>query len=305
MSTMAEAEELRDDVSLLPEPDSGRQIITTDTLVEGVHFLADDPLETVGQKLVQVNVSDILAKGALPKAALFNLTWPKGRSEQDLRDLISGLGRSIPGQFPLIGGDTTSTNGPIVLSLTLIGECLGAGPVRRSGAAAGDDIWVSGTIGDAYLGLKVRLGELCPEDALVRAYQIPQIPEFSIARCVAEFASASIDVSDGLLADIGHVAEQSGLRAELLQDNVPLSDEARRILSDDATSVQIADLLSGGDDYQSLFTARIDKRSVIEAFCAEAGVKITRIGRMVEGDGVELLDASENPVNFLTTGWQH
>lgn len=302
---MAEADQLRDDVSLLPEPGSGRQIITTDTLVEGVHFLADDPLDTVGQKLVRVNVSDILAKGAFPKAALFNLTWPKGRSEQELRALISGLGRSIPGQFPLIGGDTTSTNGPVVLSLTLIGECLGAGPVRRSGAEAGDDIWVSGTIGDAYLGLKVRLGELSPDDALVRAYQIPQIPDVSIARCVAEFAGAAIDVSDGLLADIGHIAEQSGLRAELLQDNVPFSDEARRILGDGDSGFQIADLLSGGDDYQSLFTARIGKRSDIEAFCAETGEKITRIGRMVEGEGVVLLDASESPVNFLTTGWQH
>lgn len=302
---MAEADELRDDVSLLPEQGSRRQIITTDTLVEGVHFLSDDPLETVGQKLVRVNVSDILAKGALPTAALFNLTWPKGRSEEDLRSLIAGLGQSIPSQFSLIGGDTTSTNGPMVLSLTLIGECLGAGPVRRSGASVGDDIWVTGTIGDAYLGLKVRLGELASDEALVRAYHIPQIPDFLIARCVSEFANASVDVSDGLLADIGHIAEVSGLRAELVQDDVPLSEAARRILTNDATNIGMIDLLGGGDDYQTLFTAAVGKRVDIETFGAENGLKMTRIGRMVEGTGVALFDPSGNPVNFLTTGWQH
>lgn len=302
MATSEDAAGLKDDVSVLPTSDR-RQIITTDTLVEGVHFLSDDPIETVGQKLVLVNISDILAKGAVPTAALFNLTWPKSRGEDDLQALVSGLAQFIPSRFPLFGGDTTSTTGPMVLSLTLIGECILDAPVRRSGGKAGDDIWVTGHIGDAFLGLLVRKAQIPNARELERIYQVPKIPPVEISECVARFANASIDVSDGLLADVGHVAEESGLSAVISLADVPFSTAAQSLLS---TGVAIkTDLLSGGDDYQTLFTAPSDKRDDIKRYAARAGLHLTRIGHLEAGEGISLRNPDGSPVNFLTTGWQH
>lgn len=295
---------LRDDVAQLPNQ-TAAAIITTDTLVEGVHFLPGDPLDLVGQKLVRVNLSDCLSKGARPTAALFNLTWPKLRTDAELKQLISGLTEFMPHEFPLIGGDTTSIDGPIVLSLTLIGECHGEGPVRRGGGKPGDDIWVSGTIGDAYLGLKCRQGALPSDEFLEPAYLRPNLPDWSISQCVSRFAHASADISDGLIADLEHICEASGLGAELKAEDIPLSDAAKKILGSSAHAIELGHLMGGGDDYQTLFTAPPENRADILDFVKHEGLALTRIGLLKAGAGVTALEANGNPMKILMTGWKH
>ena len=305
LSKQAGAEGLRDDVSLLPSRTDAR-IITTDTLVEGVHFFASDPLDTVAKKLVRVNVSDCLAKGAKPKDALLNLTWPKKRSDDDLRLFVSGLAEDFAQfEIDLIGGDTTSTNGQMVLSLTLIGACVGLGPTRRRGARENDDIWVSGTIGDARLGLECLIQSLADQPDLVARYRVPDVPIPDIADCIARYATASIDVSDGLVADLRHLAEAANLKAEILADHVPLSDETRKITDADLSNLTFSDLVTGGDDYQALFTASPNARDALEAWSRKSGQRLSRIGCFVKGEGVDVLNANGDPLKILTPGWQH
>ena len=218
LATSPGADGLRDDVAEIGTLDGGARLIATkDAIVEGVHFLSDDPIDTVARKLVRVNVSDIIAKGARPDGALLALVWPKGRSVEEIGGFAQALGEDLARWgAQLVGGDTTSTDGPLTLSLTLFGRCGARGPVRRSGARAGDDLWVTGVIGDGWLGLQAAKGALAKLGAeerafLVARYRVPEPPPLAVADLVAEFASSSIDISDGLVADAGHIAEASGV----------------------------------------------------------------------------------------------
>lgn len=307
LATSAGADGLRDDVAEIETP--GRTILTADAIVEGVHFLPDDPLETVGAKLVRVNVSDIVAKGGRPGAAMLSLVWPMGRSTGQLEDLARGLRKSLDKWGAhLAGGDTTSTNGPLVLSLTLAGGCGERGPVRRSGAQPGEDVWVTGTIGDGWLGLQAAtgaLGQLSQEarSLLISPYRVPEPPKLKFAGVVAAHATASIDVSDGLCADAGHVAEASGVAIRLEAGLVPLSAVAASYVTNGRAS--LAALLTGGDDYQTLFCAPPGARDAIQADCAGAGITVTRIGRVETGRGVVVVDPSGHPMPFDRAGWRH
>ncbi|MAI92064.1 thiamine-phosphate kinase [Ponticaulis sp.] len=299
LSGYSGAEGLSDDVSLVPVS-SAQQIITTDTLAEGVHFFSDDPLFTVGQKLVRVNVSDCLAKGALPKFALFNLTWPRSRTDAELSQLIDGLGTDFHSfKIDLIGGDTTASEREIVLSLTLIGEAANARIVRRSSAKVDEDVWVTGLIGCGALGLAARR-ELGPaqEDHRVAPYLVPELPRLSTASLIGEYASASADVSDGLLADLGHIADASGAGIECHLSDIPLVENAEFGLLE-------LDLLTGGDDYQTVFTAPVSAREAIERDARTYGQAVSRIGRVTVGQGVRLIGSDGMPIKVLKSGWQH
>ena len=303
------ADGLRDDVAEIET--TGRVIVTADTLVEGVHFLKADPIASLAAKLVRVNVSDIIAKGAAPAGALLMLTWPKDRPLAAAESFARRLGEELDlWGAHLLGGDTTSTAGPLTLSMTLLGECSSRGPVRRSGANPGEDLWVTGVIGDGWLGLKAALGELSVSDArdiaaLIDAYRIPQPPPLKFAALIAAHASAAIDVSDGLVADAGHLAAAS--KAELIIDwmDVPLGEAARRWLKSSAPDAEIGALLTGGDDYQTLFTAPPAARAAIREESAAIGVRMTRIGRVEAGEGVSLIDASGSVLILKETGWRH
>lgn len=296
------ADALRDDVAEV-DLKSGRLIVTADAIVEGVHFLADDPLWTVAAKLVRVNVSDILAKGGKPAGALLSLAWPKGRPADELAEFAARLQSDLAlWGGHLIGGDTTSTPGPLTLSLTLMGWCGPRGPVRRSGAKAGEDIWVSGPIGDGWLGLQAAqggLGELSEADrlTLADAYRLPRVGPLGLADVIAAHGGGAIDISDGLAADAAHVAEASGVRLTIELDAVPRSAPAQRWL---AAGGQIARLLTGGDDYQALFTAAAEARPAIAA----SQPPFTRIGRVEAGRGVSFLAADGAEVK-IEGGWRH
>ncbi len=295
------ADDLRDDVAEI----APGLIATNDAIVEGIHFLPDDPLHTVAQKLVRVNVSDIIAKGGKPDAALLALVWPKGRPHEQLEDFALGLGKDLQRWGAhLVGGDTTSTDGPLTLSLTLLGKVGARGPVRRSGAKPGEDVWVTGDIGDSWLGLQAATGALGPliaeaRNQLVSRYRVPEPPRLPFADLVAARASASIDISDGLVADAGHIAEASSVRVVIEAPLVPLSATATHHVENG--KVDLRALLTGGDDYQTLFTAPQAARKAVRT----SGAKLTRIGRVTAGEGVVVLDAGGQPLQFDTAGWRH
>lgn len=301
LATSPGADGLRDDVAEI----APGLIATKDAIVEGVHFLPDDPLGTVAQKLVRVNVSDIIAKGGRPDAALLALVWPKSRSFSQIDDFSRALGADLQRWGAhLVGGDTTATDGPLTLSLTLLGRVGKRGPVRRSGARAGDDIWVSGTIGDGWLGLQAAKGAFGKLDAearsfLVSKYRVPEPPRLPMADLIAAHAHASIDISDGLIADAGHVAEASGLALVIEAARVPLSAAGHGFLAN--AKADLLALLTGGDDYQTLFTAPPSARAAIEA----SGEAVTRIGRVEQGEGVRLLDTSGAQIPAANPGWKH
>jgi len=297
LATSPGADGLRDDVAEI----APGLIATMDAIVEGIHFLPDDPLETVAQKLVRVNVSDIIAKGGKPDAALLALVWPKGRPHEQLEGFARGLRKDLDRWVAhLVGGDTTSTDGPLTLTLTLMGRVGTRGPVRRSGAQVGDDVWVTGTIGDSWLGLQAAtgaLGKLSAEalNLLVSRYRVPEPPRLAFADVVATHATASIDVSDGLVADAGHIAEASGIRLEIDAAAIPLSPTGRMYVENNR--VTLAGLLTGGDDYQTLFTAPPSARAAITG--------ATRIGEAKAGEGVVVRDASGAEIAFDHTGFRH
>lgn len=297
---------LQDDVAEIARLENGeRLVVTCDAIVEGVHFLPDDPIATVARKLVRVNVSDILAKGGKPDAAFLALVWPRNRDQSEIADFARALGADLQKWGAhLAGGDTTATDGPLALTLTLTGRTGKRGPVRRAGAIPGDDIWVTGTIGDGWLGLQAAKGafpHLIAEGraALIAPYHTPAIQPLAAADVVAANASASIDVSDGLIADAMHVAEASRVRLVIEADKVPLSAIARNYL--DNARVELLSLLTGGDDYQILFTAASERSADIRASKTPA----TLIGRAEEGSGVRLLDGSGCEIPVGSGGWAH
>ncbi len=274
LATSKGAAGLLDDVAEL-SIGSGRLVVTCDALIESVHFLADDPIDTVARKLVRVNVSDILAKGALPAEALLSLGWPAGRPEAELAKFAEALGDDL-GKWgaTLIGGDTVRAPQGLMVSLTMTGRCGARGPIRRSGAGLGDDVWVTGQIGAGGLGLDAaRRGG---RSDLARRYRVPEPPGLEIARLIATHATASIDVSDGLLADGRKIASASDVQMALALDDTPF-------VQAQATLAGALKLATAGDDYQTLFTAKPASR---DDLVASTGVSLTRIGRMLEGQGV-------------------
>ena len=301
LATSSGADNLRDDVAEI----SPGLIATKDAIVEGIHFLPDDPLESVAQKLVRVNVSDIIAKGGKPDAALLALIWPKTRPHTELEGFARGLGKDLERWGAhLAGGDTTSTDGPLTLTLTLLGRVGPRGPVRRSGASPGDDIWVTGTIGDGALGLAVAQGRLAdPTGHLLDRYRLPR-PRLGLALgglAPNGLVTASMDVSDGLVQDLGHICRHSGLGAEVEAARVPLSAPARAAGPD-----WMATILTGGDDYEVLMTLPPDHADAMRAEAHRAGIPITRIGRMVPGlSTVCVLDSTGAPISLGPGGWSH
>lgn len=290
------AARLTDDTAQL-SPATGPVVITTDAMVEGVHFLGSDPIDSIARKLVRVNVSDILASGAEPAEALLTLGWPSGGSEGELAGFAAALGEEL-GLWgaSLIGGDTVTSPGGLFVSLTLTGRCLGAAPIRRGGASAGDDLWVTGEIGGPRRGFLARAaGEASPWIASLR---IPVLPPVSAAGLLVRHASAAMDVSDGLLGDAGTLAGASGAGAEIALESVPFAGGASCL-------AERVDLATWGDDYQLLFASRSENAAGLLADARELGIRISRIGRIRAEPG--LAATFENrPVNLPeTVAYQH
>jgi thiamine-monophosphate kinase len=302
---------LKDDVAQLSSAPFGH-VVTCDQIIEGTHFLPSDPLDWVAKRLVRRNLSDLIAKGCKPVGAFLSVAWPKSRPYAHLADFAAGLGQDLAelcGACPLMGGDTSTTQGPLVASLTLMGVPLSkvGQPVLRSGAQAGDLIFLTGTIGDPFLGLQVRLGLMEGQglESAVATALAPAPPPLTVAAIIAAHANASIDISDGLLADAGHVASASGLALQLDLERVPLSAEAITFLEAAPDPVQaLLGLVTGGDDYQAL-TCVAPK--IAEDFCSSMkalGVQVTQIGVCYQGQGLEIYHHGDRLDLPARTGWQ-
>jgi thiamine-monophosphate kinase len=301
---------LIDDAALLECSAGHRLVLTVDQAVEGVHFLPDDAADLVAKKLLRRNLSDLAAMGATPRHYLLTTALPKSRDDEWVARFARGLADDQQHfGIDLLGGDSTSTAGPAVLTLTAIGEVAEGKEVRRSGAQPGDRVWVSGTIGDAFLGLKVLRGDddfvgLGPAHAetLVARYRLPE-PRTELGPRLYGIAHAMIDVSDGLVADLGHICQASRCAATVELGKVPLSDAAKTILAKGRE--QAAALATGGDDYELLFTAPSEASTAILALGAELGLAITEIGAIEAGHDVRLVDAAGREVPIASGGWRH
>jgi thiamine-monophosphate kinase len=301
---------LTDDAALVDCRAGCRLVMTADAIVAGVHFLPDDPPDLVAKKLLRVNLSDLAAMGAKPLSYLLTTALPAALGASWVAEFARGLGEDqrLYG-VSLLGGDSVSTPGPPVLSLTAIGEVAIGGEIRRSGACAGDQVWVSGTIGDAFLGLKVLRGDdgllglgLSFAEALAARYRLPE-PRTELGPRLVGLASAMIDVSDGLVADLGHICETSHVAAMIEQKKLPFSEAALIVLCEGWAHP--AALATGGDDYELLFTAAPAAAAAVRAAGKEAGVVVTPIGRIELGSGVRLLDAAGGEIALEAAGYRH
>ncbi|NQV21203.1 MAG: thiamine-phosphate kinase [Rhodospirillales bacterium] len=300
---------LLDDAAII-RPRAGRDMVfTKDLMVSGVHFPEGESPEFVGRKLLRVNLSDLAAMGAEPVGYGLGVAFPEHIDESWLRAFASGLAKDqeLFG-ISLMGGDTVATPGPITLSLTALGDLPAGQALKRSSARAGDLIMVSGTVGDGTLGLRAVLGELTGLSGINRAYlldrlRLPQ-PRLTLGQGLRGVARAAVDISDGLVADLGHICNASGLGASVHVDKIPLSGAATELLGAGGVDLLPA-LLTGGDDYELLFTVAPEDRDRVVALGARLNVPITEIGRMVEGESVTVLDSHDVPLAFQQSGYRH
>ena len=299
---------LSDDAAALRVGAGRELIVTADALVEGVHFLPNDPPDLIARKMLRVNLSDLAAKGATPTVYLMMLALGPAVDESWIASFASGLAQDQE-EFgvALAGGDTTATPGPTTLSVTAMGEVVQGQALRRNGARAGDGVWVSGTIGDGALGLAAARGESLGVDtdaaaSLADRYRLPR-PRVTLGPRLVGVAHAAMDVSDGLVGDLRHICDASGLGAEIETARVPLSAAARTVLA--RAPERLREILTGGDDYEILFTAPASRDGALAALSTETGIALTRIGTMAAGSGVTVRDAAGGLMDMGQGGYRH
>lgn len=292
-----------DDCALVDVSNGMDLAVSTDTMVSGTHFFPDVDPETLGHKALAVNLSDMAAMGAMPYWTTLALTMPEVNHEwltkfaKGFFDLAEEFG------VTLIGGDTTK--GPLTLTVTIMGEVPAGAALRRNGAKPGNDIWVSGNLGDAALAVahrrgQVRLSEGEYMEAVMRLYE--PMPRVSLGQALRGLATSAIDISDGLLADLDHVCSLSGVGATVEADRLPVSTIGAAHIDAPAGLTAI---VAGGDDYELCFTAPASARDSIEDLTEVVRVPLTRIGEVREGRGVSLLGADGKPIAVTGRGFDH
>jgi thiamine-monophosphate kinase len=304
---------LLDDAAVI-SPAAGNELVAkTDIIVGGIDFPPDAPADVVARKALRVNLSDLAAKGAVPRAYLLDLVLPDTVDEAWIAAFAAGLAHDQAEYgVHLIGGDTSSTSGPITVAVSALGETPIGRIIRRGGAQPGDTVFVTGTIGDAALGLLVLRAALPALDAasaafLIDRYRLPQ-PRVALGPRLLGVATAAIDVSDGLVADLRHICAVSRLSAVIEARSVPLSPAARLVIAGNPR--HFATAVTGGDDYEIIFTAPPAAAVRIAELSRSSGVPITPIGRMAppaEADQprVVVLDERGQPLEFASEGWTH
>ncbi|HTS55862.1 MAG TPA: thiamine-phosphate kinase [Burkholderiales bacterium] len=292
-----------DDAALIAVTPGMELAVSTDVLVAGRHFFESAEPYDVGYKSMAANLSDMAAMGARPRWATLSLTLPAAE-EHWLERFSSGfLDLSRANEVDLIGGDTTG--GPLAICVQIMGEVAPGKALRRRGARPGDDVWVSGNLGDAALALSCLRGdfELPAQD---RTYVLQRLnrpqPRVALGQGLIGLANSAIDVSDGLVADVGHIADASGVRAVVQWESVPLSAVATRHRQH---PLVLRAALTGGDDYELAFTAPSDHATALELLARRVGVGLTRIGRIEAGAGVTVLDHAGKPMVLAETGFDH
>jgi thiamine-monophosphate kinase len=292
----AGAFDLLDDAAVVPQRPGFDLVVTKDAIVEGVHVPQGEAPGLVAQKLLRVNLSDLAAKGAEPFACFLAVGWPRGFGPGDRAAFASGLGEDLRAfGVDLLGGDTVVTPGPLWASLTALGWVPEGRIVRRAAARPGNILWVSGVIGDGVLGLAAARGEVEDADGyLAERYRRPT-PRLDLREMLRGAATAAADVSDGLVADAGHIAAASGVRIEIDLERLPLSLAARRWLDGQPDRAQaLLTLATGGDDYEIICTSRE----------GETLAGCTAIGEVVDGEGLEVrCDGMQ--LDPGAGGWRH
>ncbi|MCC6947550.1 MAG: thiamine-phosphate kinase [Bradyrhizobiaceae bacterium] len=303
---------LVDDAAFLTPPEGSDLVLTVDAVVSGVHFFADDAADLVAKKALRVNLSDLAAKGAKPLGALLSLSMPENTGNDWLQAFARGLGEDCDAfDCPLLGGDTTGTPGSLTISVTALGAVPTGKMVKRSGALPGDVLVVTGTIGDAVLGLKLRHQPDSPAFARLNRtarahlgdrYLMPQ-PRLVLARSLHEQATAAIDISDGLAGDVGKLAAASGVAARIEAKRIPFSAPARAVLAEEPGLIEA--MLGGGDDYEIAAAVPENHFKALQAAGAEAGVDVTAIGRIEAGEGVTVLGLDGQPLSLKQASFSH
>lgn len=299
---------LFDDAAILRQQAGQDLVLSTDMLVEGVHFFSSDPPDLVAAKAIRVNLSDLAAKGAEPLHYLLSIALRSDWTENWLSGFSEGLRREQQHfRITLAGGDTVRASGGTTINVSVLGRQPSGTFVHRTGARAGDLVAVSGTIGDAALGLLVRQGRmtLSREDSeyLINRYLLPQ-PRVALALALRQHASAALDVSDGLVGDFFKLCSASGVSGEIARPSVPLSAAGKRAVATYAPAYDSA--LTGGDDYEILATIAEKEADAFAKAAAEAGVPVTFIGRIVGGEeDPRIFDESGRPLSFEGRSFAH
>lgn len=303
---------LLDDAALIAPPAGSELVVTTDAVIAGVHFFPDDPADAIAKKALRVNLSDLAAKGAQPLGCLLTLALPQNVDDNWIGTFADGLGADCDAfGCPLMGGDTDRTPGLLSVSITAFGHVPTGTMVLRSGAQPGEAIVVTGTIGDAALGLLLRrepkLADRVDLGASERAhlvgrYLLPE-PRIALASILRAHASAAIDISDGLVGDLMKLAAASGVSARIESTRLPLSKAASRMVAADARLIET--ICSGGDDYEIL--ASVPKKSVpvLQTAARDAGIQLTEICMTGEGEGVQIIGPNRKPIEFERPSFSH
>jgi thiamine-monophosphate kinase len=304
---------LRDDAAFFSPPEGHEIVLTTDAVIAGVHVLADETPDAIARKTLRVNLSDLAAKGAAPAAFLLSLALPRNSGDDWLAAFCAGL-KDDADAFgcPLIGGDTDRTDGPLTVTIFALGTLPRGTMVKRSGAQPGDHILVSGSIGDAALGLMLRRDpahaarwklEVGERDHLLDRYRLPQ-PRVALTDALRAYASASIDVSDGFVGDLSKLLRVSGVSGEVEVTRVPLSAGAKKALSADAGLHDT--IFGGGDDYEIICTVADDKLEAFRVVAQETGIAVAAVGRVREGSGPpHFFDAEGRALTFARRSFSH
>ncbi|MBV8685001.1 MAG: thiamine-phosphate kinase [Caulobacteraceae bacterium] len=297
--------DLLDDAAILPGRNGFELVVSADAMVEGVHFLADERPAVIARRLLRTSLSDLAAKAARPFGYFLTTAWPQGRPMGWKAAFAEGL-REDGDEFgvALLGGDTVSTDGPLVLSATVLGWARAGTAVLRSGARVGDRLMVCGVIGDGLLGLRAARGEIAdPGGRLAAHYRTPK-PWLALREPLGRYARAAADVSDGLLADAGHLARASGVKASIRLEALPLSIGAAAWLAEqDDEGVTRRTLAAGGDDYAIVCAVAPEDEDNFRAAVVAEGAPVATVGALTEGEGVQAtfhgLPVNDGPLGFV------
>lgn len=299
---------LSDDAALIKPPPGCELVLKADAIVSGIHFFDDDAPQTIAAKALRINLSDLAAKGARPLGYLLSLALPATIGEAWLAAFTQGLREDAATyKCPLFGGDTVRSPGPVMVSVAMFGSVPDGMMVKRAGAKPGDKVYVTGTIGDSALGLGLRNGATWLLSEAQRAhladrYLLPR-PRNALAETVLHYASASMDVSDGLAGDLAKLCRVSGVAAHIDAARVPLSDAAKAVIAADPAALETA--LTGGDDYEILCTVPPAKVDRFRVAAMAAKVAVTEIGAIAEGEGAQFRDAQGGLLSFRHASFSH
>ena len=299
---------LGDDAAFITPAPGTDMVLKTDAIIGGVHFFPDDPADAVARKALRVNLSDLAAKGATPLGFLLSLALPKDIDEDWIAAFARGLAEDAERYAcPLFGGDTDRTPGPATISIAAFGSVPEGTMVLRGGAMVGDIIVVTGSIGDAALGLKLRNGaqwklDRVQREHLLSRYLLPQ-PRNALSEALRTNANAAMDVSDGLAGDLAKLCAASDVAAEIEVARVPLSDAAKAVLADNPNLMET--VLTGGDDYEIVCAVSPGKLSAFFAAAQAAHVPVTEIGKVVAGEGAHFRAADGKKLTFAHASYSH